>query len=86
LFFRTLARRYFGGCHALGGRLTLGTRTVEVVGIARDGTYSQITEAPRLAVYVPMQQWYIPEATLGVEDGRRPVGRAGRCTGSDPRA
>jgi predicted permease len=68
-----LARRYFGGRSAVGGRLTLGTRSVRVVGVARAGKYSQITEAPRLAVYVPMQQWYTPEATLVVKTAGNPL-------------
>jgi hypothetical protein len=31
----------------IGGRIRIGTRTVEVVGVARDGKYIQITERPR---------------------------------------
>jgi ABC-type antimicrobial peptide transport system permease subunit len=69
----TLARRYFAGRRALGGRLTLGSRTVDVVGIARDGKYSSITEAPRPAVYLPMQQWFVPEATLVLKTAGDPL-------------
>lgn len=69
----TLARRYFDGRRALGGRLTLGSRTVDVVGIARDGKYSSITEAPRPAVYVPMQQWFVPETTLVLKTAGDPL-------------
>jgi predicted permease len=60
----TLARRYFAGRRAVGGRLNLGSRPVEVVGIARDGKYSSITETPAPMSYVPVQQWYTPDAVL----------------------
>jgi predicted permease len=69
----TLARRYFSGRRALGGRLTLGSRAVQVIGIARDGKYSTITEAQRPAVYVPMQQWYVPDTTLVVKTAGDPM-------------
>jgi macrolide transport system ATP-binding/permease protein len=60
----TLARRYFAGRPALGGQLKLFGRTLDVVGIARDGKYSSISEAPRPAIYVPAQQIYVPDATI----------------------
>jgi macrolide transport system ATP-binding/permease protein len=60
----TLARRYFAGRRALGGQLRFFGRTVEVVGIARDGKYASISEAPRPMTYVPVHQFYVPDATL----------------------
>lgn len=60
----TLARRYFAGRRALGGQLKLFGRTMDVVGIARDGKYSSISEAPQQAIYLPVQQIYAPDATL----------------------
>jgi predicted permease len=60
----TLARRYFAGRSAMGGRLTLGGSPLEVVGIAHDGKYSSINEAPQPAIYVPLQQFYVPDAVL----------------------
>ena len=60
----TLARRYFAGGRALGGQLKLFGRTLDVVGIARDGKYASINEAPRPVVYVAAQQIYVPDATL----------------------
>jgi predicted permease len=60
----TLARRYFAGRRAMGGRIKAFDRTLEVVGVARDGKYSSITEGPRAAIYVPVQQIYSPEAVL----------------------
>ena len=53
----TLARRYFAGRDPVGGRIRVGRRTLQVVGVARDGKYSQITESPRAFMYLPAQQY-----------------------------
>jgi predicted permease len=60
----TLARRYFAGRKALGGQLKLFGTTRDIVGIAGDGKYTSINEAPRAALYMPVQQVYVPDATL----------------------
>ncbi len=60
----TLARRYFAGRRALGGQLRLFGGTREVVGVARDGKYTSISESPRAALYMPAQQIFVPDATL----------------------
>ena len=60
----TMARRYFGGRDPIGGRIHVGRRTVEVVGIARDGKYGSVTETARAFMYVPLQQWYRPNVVL----------------------
>ena len=60
----TLARRYFAGRDPIGGRVRVGTRTVRIVGVARDGKYALITESPRPFLYVPSAQWYRPDAVL----------------------
>ena len=69
----TLARRYFPGRNPIGGRIHTGDRTVEVVGVARDGKYSSITEAPRAFLYVPLQQFYRPSAVLLVRTRGNPT-------------
>jgi predicted permease len=70
----TMARRYFENRNPIGGRIRVGTRAVEVVGVARDGKYNQITERPRALMYVPAPQWYRPDivlvATTRAEPGR----------------
>jgi predicted permease len=43
----TMAKRYFQGRSAIGGTLRFGSGPATVVGVARDGKYSQLTEAPR---------------------------------------
>jgi len=60
----TLARRYFPGRSAIGGRIQAGRRAVEVVGIARDGKYQSVSEPPRPFMYLPLQQWYRPDIVL----------------------
>jgi macrolide transport system ATP-binding/permease protein len=69
----TLARRYFAGRDPIGGRIRVGTRTVEIVGIARDGKYALITESPRPFLYVPAQQWYRADAVLVVKTAGNPA-------------
>ena len=49
----TLVRRYFAGRNPIGGRIRIGPRPVQIVGVARDGKYQLITEPPRPFVYVP---------------------------------
>ena len=68
----TVVRRYFSGRDPIGGRIRLGNRTLEVVGVARDGKYSSITEAPRSFMYMPVQQWYRADTVLHVKSSVDP--------------
>jgi macrolide transport system ATP-binding/permease protein len=68
----TVVRRYFSGRDPIGGRIRLGNRTLEVVGVARDGKYSTITEAPRSFMYMPVQQWYRADTVLHVKSSVDP--------------
>lgn len=67
-----LARRYFAGRDPIGGRIRVGQRDLHVVGVARDGKYSNITESPRPFMYLPMQQWYRGDAVLIVKTAGDP--------------
>ena len=67
----TMARRYFAGRDPIGGRVRVGQRTVEVVGVARDGKYGNVTESARAFIYLPLQQWYRADVVLVVDDPRR---------------
>jgi len=62
----TMARRYWRGGQALGGRVRLGDRALEVVGIAGDGRYRRLDEEPLSYMYLPLAQYWEPEATLQV--------------------
>jgi predicted permease len=70
----TMARRYWKGRDAIGGRVTLGERTLEVIGIARDGKYRSVTEPPRAYMYLPLLQFYGPTPTLHVRTEGDPEG------------
>ncbi|MGE0866395.1 MAG: ABC transporter permease [Vicinamibacterales bacterium] len=52
----TMARRYWAGRRSLGGRVNLGDRWAEVVGVVRDAKYSSMREAPRPFMYFPVDQ------------------------------
>ena len=69
----TLAHRYFVGRDPIGGLVRVGDRTVRIVGVARDGKYALITEAPRPFLYVPAQQWYRADAVLVVKTAGNPA-------------
>jgi macrolide transport system ATP-binding/permease protein len=62
----TMARRYWAGREAVGGRLRIGPDWITVVGVARDGKYGQLTETPRSVMYFPIQQIYRSAPVLQV--------------------
>jgi len=68
----TLARRYFAGRDPVGGLIRVGPRSLQVIGVARDGKYSNITESPRAFMYLPVQQWYRADAVLIVKTAGDP--------------
>jgi putative ABC transport system permease protein len=68
----TLARRYFAGRSPIGGHIRLGPRTIEVVGVARDGKYTWITEKPRPYLYLASPQWYRADTVLHVKTAGNP--------------
>jgi predicted permease len=69
----TMARRYFQGRSAIGGILRFGSGPVTVIGVARDGKYGQLTEAPRSYLYLPILQSYRPDALILVRTAADPV-------------
>jgi predicted permease len=62
----TAARRFWPGASVLGERLRLGDEELVVVGVAADGKYHSIGEAPRSMVYVPMGERYGKALTMVV--------------------
>jgi putative ABC transport system permease protein len=75
----TLARRLWPGENAVGHRLRLpgdGARpdqSIEIVGIARDGTYVIVGEDVKPFMYVPFGQGYRPQFTLLVRSADAPT-------------
>ena len=81
---REFARKLFGSVeNAINGyyKLPDGTR-VQVVGITENGKYSRLTEAPQLAMFLPILQWPNSSAWLVVRSQREPeqLGAAIRST------
>jgi predicted permease len=69
----TFAARYWPGQDPIGKRLTFfsAATSIEIVGVARDGKYQTLTEAPLPYVYRPFLQQY-EEMTLHVRVARDP--------------
>jgi predicted permease len=62
----TMARRYWPGREAIGGIIRFGSGPVTIVGVARDGKYQRLNEAPRNYLYLPVAQQYRPDLVLHV--------------------
>ena len=67
------AERFWPGEDAIGKRLTFfaGATSIEIIGVARNGKYQSLTEAPLPYVYRPFLQQY-GEMTLHVRVARDP--------------
>lgn len=61
-----MARRYWQDGQAVGRRIRIGSRWVEVVGVAADTKRRGLSEAPAPFIYAPVQQRYEPDTTLMV--------------------
>src|SRR5215475_9544800 len=77
----TLQRRYFPNGDALGKRLIFGAyrgspiplQHLEIVGVVKDGKYSELTEQPRRVMFLPLAQSYRPEMRLHVRAAQDPI-------------
>jgi macrolide transport system ATP-binding/permease protein len=63
----TMARRYWPGRDPVGATIRFGRGPVTIVGVARDGKYSRLSEEPRNYVYLPALQNYRPDLVLHVK-------------------
>jgi predicted permease len=64
---QTLARRFFGSVDVIGRHLRIGrtdTLDAEIVGIASDGKYADVGEAPQPYFYLPLSQDAWSDMTL----------------------
>jgi predicted permease len=73
----TMARKYWGGDEAVGRTLDFGAGPATVVGIAKDGKYGQINEAPQNYMYVALAQVFRHDGLLIVRTTGDPAGVAG---------
>ena len=89
----TLARRLWPGQTALGKRVRLnGERTTwhEIVGVARDGKYENLTEAPQNFIISPRRRTNLAPTSRWWRGARlatraRPFSCSGRCSSSSIR-
>ena len=75
---RTMAQQLWPGQEALGKRFRFGREGdwVEVTGVARDGRYVMLAEAPRAYFYLPAAQHYRTPMTLLVRSAADPAALA----------
>jgi predicted permease len=72
---QTLAKKLFGTADVVGRRLRMGreqTVDAEIVGVAGDGKYDHLTEAPQPYLYLPLSQDDQSEVTLIVTTAGAP--------------
>ena len=68
----TLARQFWPTQNPIGQSLTAEGTTLEVVGVARNGKYQNIGEAPRPAIFRPLAQTAPGTATVVIRTSRPP--------------
>ncbi|MBZ5591210.1 MAG: ABC transporter permease [Acidobacteriia bacterium] len=64
---QTMAQRYWPNRNALGGRITIEGKTLQVVGIVKDMKYNDVSEPPTPFFFLPFSQHYTPPMTLHLE-------------------
>lgn len=69
----TMAKKYWPGRQALGGKVRLWDRDFTVVGIAHDGKYNQLSEKPQPFFYAPLLQGYESRMVLNVRTTGDPL-------------
>ncbi len=80
---QTLAKKLFGGEDVVGRHLRIGRQQpidVEIVGVAYDGKYSDVSETPQPYLYLPLTQnawseWTLIVTTAGDPRGLLPAAR-----------
>jgi predicted permease len=68
----SLAARLWPGTNAVGHELVWGSTTYQVVGVARDGRYVTIVEAPEPYAFFPLAQSYSSSVALNVRSRLEP--------------
>jgi len=68
----TMARRYWPARDPVGTTVRYGSGPVTIVGVARDGKYSRLSEEPRNYMYLPALQNYRADLLLHVRTEAEP--------------
>jgi predicted permease len=66
------AKRYYPGQDPIGKRTDQGQGWATVVGVAKNGKYRELNEAPSPLIYSSLQQWYVPAITLHIRTVNNP--------------
>jgi len=67
-----MARHYWAGRRALGGRVRIGDAWYTVVGVVKSGKYEELNESPKPFMYLSGNQFYKANAILVVSSDRDP--------------
>jgi predicted permease len=70
---QSMAKKYWAGRQALGGKVKVGDREYTVVGIAHDGKYHELNETPQPFFYTPVFQDYESAMVLHVRTAGDPL-------------
>jgi len=69
----TMAQSYWPHRNPIGGRIQIGKQTLEVVGVAKNIKYRDLSEQPQPFLYLPFAQQYSALMTLHVESAADPA-------------
>ncbi|HKO44402.1 MAG TPA: ABC transporter permease [Pyrinomonadaceae bacterium] len=72
----TMARTFWPNEEAVGRSFSDGRDTFEIVGVARDTKYRNLRETPRLTMYRPLAQAYVPSMNLVARTSGNPANAA----------
>ncbi|MGI8732773.1 MAG: ABC transporter permease [Pyrinomonadaceae bacterium] len=68
----TMARKFWPQADPVGQSFSDGQDTYEVVGVARDTKYRNLRETPRMTMYQPLTQAYVPTMNLLIRTAAEP--------------
>jgi predicted permease len=69
----TMAQRYWAGSDPIGRKVRIAGRSFTVVGVAGDGKYLQLTEAPKPHFYLSVFQSFVPAMTIHLRTAGNPA-------------
>jgi macrolide transport system ATP-binding/permease protein len=70
---QTTASQFFRGADAVGRRIQVRGRWLQIVGVARTAKYRNLLETPRPFFYVPLRQSFSPVVALHIRTSQGPA-------------